>query len=231
MIDEDGDGELDFDELDAALKQKEFVQTLYSFEVPVMDAESLLRLFDKKVSGTLSFDALVNGLVGMLDDVEDKDWILLSIWSEGLHLRADTVELQCEQLLQQVVKLRKLLQHMESAFKQFLVSREKTWMYYRAMAYVRSAPPPVPASVLEVLNIQVKEEIPEDEGDAFIAFARRYIGPSTRVLPPEEPPPRPPFPDVAKRLINRKAVLPPAPMPPEVLPCHALQGGSCSNGP
>lgn len=89
-------------------------------------------------------------------------------------------------------------------------------MYYRAMAYVRSAPPPVPASVLEVLNIQVKEEIPEDEGDAFIAFARRYIGPSTRVLPPEEPPPRPPFPDVAKRLINRKAVLPPAPMPPEV---------------
>ncbi|CAL1130814.1 unnamed protein product [Cladocopium goreaui] len=216
MIDEDGDGELDFDELDAALKQKEFVQTLYSFEVPVMDAESLLRLFDKKVSGTLSFDALVNGLVGMLDDVEDKDWILLSIWSEGLHLRADTVELQCEQLLQQVVKLRKLLQHMESALKQFLVSREKTWMYYRAMAYVRSAPPPVPASVLEVLNIQVKEEIPEDEGDAFIAFARRYIGPSTRVLPPEEPPPRPPFPDVAKRLINRKAVLPPAPMPPEV---------------
>ena len=126
------------------------------------------------------------------------------------------MELQCEQLLQQVVKLRKLLQHMESAFKQFLVSREKTWMYYRAMAYVRSAPPPVPASVLEVLNIQVKEEIPEDEGDAFIAFARRYIGPSTRVLPPEEPPPRPPFPDVAKRLINRKAVLPPAPMPPEV---------------
>ena len=103
-----------------------------------------------------------------------QDWILLSIWSEGLHLRADTVELQCEQLLQQVVKLRKLLQHMESALKQFLVSREKTWMYYRAMAYVRSAPPPVPASVLEVLNIQVKEEIPEDEGDAFIAFARRY---------------------------------------------------------
>lgn len=148
LIDEDGDGELDFDELDAALKQKEFVQTLYSFEVPVMDAESLLRLFDKNVSGKISFDALVNGLVGMLDDIEDKDWIFLSIWSEGLHLRADTVELQCEKLLQQVINLRKLLQHLESSLKQFLVSREKTWMYYRAMAYVRSAPPPVPASVL-----------------------------------------------------------------------------------
>ena len=30
------------------------------------------------------------------------------------------------------------------------------------MAWVRSAPPPVPASVLEVLNIKVKEQIPED---------------------------------------------------------------------
>eukprot|EP00434_Breviolum_minutum_P017678 symbB.v1.2.015603.t1/scaffold1127.1/size253144/25 len=215
MIDEDGDGELNFDELDAALKQQEFVQTLYNFEVPVMDAESLLRLFDKKGQGTVSFDALVNGLVGMLDDVEDKDWIFLSMWSEGLNLRTDTVEMQCERLLQNVTKLRRSLEHMESALQHFLVSREKTWMYYRAMAYVRSAPPPVPASVLEVLNIKVKEEIPEGEGDAFIAFARRYIGPSTRVLPPEEPPPRPPFPDVAKSLIKRNAVLPPAPMPPE----------------
>ena len=89
-------------------------------------------------------------------------------------------------------------------------------MYYRAMAYVRSAPPPVPASVFEVLNIQLKEQIPEDEGDAFIAFARRYIGPSTKVLPPEEPPPPVPFPNVARSFVNRKAVLPPAPMPPQV---------------
>lgn len=140
----------------------------------------------------------------------------MSAWSEGLHLRADRVELQCERLLQKVTQLRKLLQQMEFALKHFLVSREKTWIYYRAMAYVRSAPPPVPASVLEVLNIQVKEEIPEDEGDAFIAFARRYVGPSTRILPPEEPPPPPPFPHVAKSFVNRKAVLPSAPMPPQV---------------
>lgn len=45
----------------------------------------------------------------------------------------------------------------------------------------------------------------QDEGEAFIAFARRYVGPSTKVLPPEEPPPKAPFPDVQRSLVQRKA--------------------------
>lgn len=144
-----------------------------------------------------------------------QDWVFLSIWSEGLHLRADTVEMKCEKLLRSVIRLRRSLEHAQMALQQFLGSQEKTLLFYKAMAWVRSAPPPVPASVMEVLNLKVKEEIQEEEAAAFIAFARRYVGPSSRLKPPQVRPPQP-FPDVAKSFISRKAVLPAAPTPPEI---------------
>lgn len=84
-----------------------------------------------------------------------EDWVFLSIWSEGLHLRADTVEARrarralpelnrsrsaewpeakCEQLLQGVTELRRSLEQLEIALKHFMGSREKTYMYYKASA-------------------------------------------------------------------------------------------------
>eukprot|EP00913_Durusdinium_trenchii_P034548 g32320.t1 len=122
LIDEDGDGELDFEELDAALAHEEFIQTLYQFEVPVMDAES-----------TWAFCSMREAVSGR-SRLWWIDWVFLSIWSEGLHLRADTVEAKCEQLLQGVTELRRSLEQLEIALKHFMGSREKTYMYYKASA-------------------------------------------------------------------------------------------------
>ena len=145
------------------------------------------------------------------------------MWSEGLHLRADIVERKCELLLQGVVRLRRLLEYCLSSLEQFLESLEATTRHYRALRYVRSAPPPIAASIYEVLNIKVAEKAPMDEAEAFIGFARRYMGASDRLAPLPEPPPMVPFPNVAKTLTSRKAVLPPAPCKPSVYRARYLQ--------
>ncbi|OLP85706.1 Voltage-dependent T-type calcium channel subunit alpha-1G [Symbiodinium microadriaticum] len=223
LMDEDGDGQMAQHEVEVALKNEEFRQTLLDLEVPVLDAESLMRLFDKDGKGFITFDFLVKGLVSMLDDIDDKDWTFLAIWSEGLHLRADIVERRCELLFQGVLRLHGLLEYCLTSLYQFLDSLEATTRHYRALRYVRSAPPPIAASIYEVLNIKVADEAPMDEAEAFIGFARRYMGPSDRLAPLSEPPPLVPFPDVRKTLTNRKAVLPPAPCKPAVYRARHLR--------
>ena len=133
------------------------------------------------------------------------------------------MERRCELLLQGVLRLRGLLEYCLSSLLQFMESLEATTRHYRALRYVRSAPPPIAASIYEVLNIKVTDEAPIDEAEAFIGFARRYMGPSDRLAPLTEPPPKPPFPDVAKTLTNRRAVLPPAPCKPALYRARYLQ--------
>ncbi|CAE7827985.1 Cacna1g, partial [Symbiodinium necroappetens] len=226
MDEADGDGQMAQHEVEVALKNEEFRQTLLDLEVPVLDAESLMRLFDKDGKGFITFDFLVKeGRSGCLrlDDIDDKDWTFLAIWSEGLHLRADIVERRCELLFQGVLRLHGLLEYCLTSLYQFLESLEATTRHYRALRYVRSAPPPIAASIYEVLNIKVADEAPMDEAEAFIGFARRYMGPSDRLAPLSEPPPLVPFPDVRKTLTNRKAVLPPAPCKPAVYRARHLR--------
>ncbi|CAJ1361017.1 unnamed protein product [Effrenium voratum] len=213
MVDEDNNGELDEKELAVALENEEFIETLLELEVPILSAEGLVLLFDKKGRGFVSFDALVNGLVSMLDDIEEKDMFLMSIWSEGLILKAGAAEQRCERLCRGVQNLRFQLEHMNASWRQFFASREATTRHYRAMKHIRTAPPPMPVSIYQILNIKVKEEIPEDESEAFISFARRYVGFSSRNAQVEDPPPPTGAVDVAKALVSRKSVLPPAPLP------------------
>ncbi|CAE7675789.1 Cacna1g, partial [Symbiodinium pilosum] len=223
LMDDDGDGQLDEREIESALKNEEFRATLQDLEVPLMDAESMMRLFDKDGKGSVTFDFLVKGLVSMLDDIHDKDWTCLALWSEGLHIRADVVERKCELLLQGVLRLRGLLEYCLMSLQQFMDSLEATTRHYRALRYVRSAPPPIAASIYEVLNIKVMDEAPIDEAEAFIGFARRYMGPSDRLAPLPEPAPDVPFPNVGKTLTNHKAVLPPAPCKPALYRARYLQ--------
>ena len=72
-------------------------------------------------------------------------------------------------------------------------------------------------------STQVMDEAPIDEAEAFIGFARRYMGPSDRLAPLPEPAPDVPFPNVGKTLTNHKAVLPPAPCKPALYRARYLQ--------
>ncbi|CAE7521089.1 Catsper1 [Symbiodinium sp. CCMP2456] len=112
----------------------------------------------------------------------------------------------------------------------FIDSRENTELYYRALRAIRSAPPPVPVDIRVALGLETKKEkLTENEEEALMNFARRYIAPKQhakkKVLQDDsDGSPRSPSPHsswhsglrVAATLTCHKAVLAEPPPPREV---------------
>ena len=61
--------------------------------------------------------------------------------------------------------------------------QENTELYYRALKAIRSAPPPMPVDIRRALGLEIKEEIVEEnEAEALMNFARRYVAPKQQPL-------------------------------------------------
>ncbi|CAE7193269.1 Catsper1, partial [Symbiodinium pilosum] len=174
----DGDGELNSSDLQKALDNEEFVEILRLLEVPVMNAENLMRLFDRVGRGHVSFGELVEGITSMLEDINPKDYTKLALWSDSLMKRMEMLEQRCNFLANMVIDLRRQIEECFNCLALFIDSRENTELYYRALKAIRSAPPPVPVDIREALGLEVKKEkLSENEAEALMNFARRYIAP------------------------------------------------------
>ncbi|CAJ1379341.1 unnamed protein product [Effrenium voratum] len=178
LINEDGTGELSQTEVGRALENEEFVEILRALEVPVMNSENLMRLFDTTGRGQISFTELVQGITSMLEDIHPKDYTKLALWSDSLMKRMEILERRCTVMAAHVVNLRRKIEECFNCLALFLDSRENTELYYRALRAIRSAPPPVPVDIREALGLEIKDnKVKENEAEALMNFARRYIAP------------------------------------------------------
>mmetsp|Transcript_48803 Transcript_48803/g.113972 ORF Transcript_48803/g.113972 Transcript_48803/m.113972 type:complete len:653 (+) Transcript_48803:78-2036(+) len=181
MLDEDGDGELSLTDLQKALENEEFVEILRSLEVPVMSSENLMRLFDRVGRGHVSFGELVEGITSMLEDINPKDYTKLALWSDSLMKRMEILDQRCHTMAQMVVNLRLQIEECFNCLALFIDSRDNTELYHRALRSIRSAPPPVPVDIREALGLEIKKEkLTENEAEALMNFARRYIAPKQK---------------------------------------------------
>jgi len=221
-IDEDGDGELELHELGEALQHKELLKIMRELEVPILHPEGLMLMFDQDGSGTVSFTELVDGITSMLEDITDRDFTKLGLWGESLKMRVDRLDARCIRLQRLVTTVRQELSASFDALKHFIEERASTELYYRALKQIRNAPPPVPPTLAEALNVEIKPTLPYDEAGAFLNLAKRYINPNLRPSVPRPPPGSvleaarvpevaPEFTDLKRTLVNRKAVLGDAP--------------------
>eukprot|EP00442_Polarella_glacialis_P052714 CAMPEP_0115060360 /NCGR_PEP_ID=MMETSP0227-20121206/7422_1 /TAXON_ID=89957 /ORGANISM="Polarella glacialis, Strain CCMP 1383" /LENGTH=600 /DNA_ID=CAMNT_0002445569 /DNA_START=94 /DNA_END=1896 /DNA_ORIENTATION=+ len=177
MLDTDGNAELDEEEMGRALKHKEFLELLRHLEVPVMDAEGLIRLFDKDNSGKVGFNELVEGITGMGEDIVAKDYTKLALWSGSLMTRTVNLEERLQLIGESVTALKVQLEASFAALNHFIKTRDHTELYYRALKSIRNAPPPMPTSTVEALGLTVKEVIEEHEAEELMNFAQRYVSP------------------------------------------------------
>eukprot|EP00933_Yihiella_yeosuensis_P073080 TRINITY_DN81652_c0_g1_i1.p1 TRINITY_DN81652_c0_g1~~TRINITY_DN81652_c0_g1_i1.p1 ORF type:complete len:360 (+),score=49.20 TRINITY_DN81652_c0_g1_i1:151-1080(+) len=178
MLDADGSGELEQDEMEVALQNKEFVSILRELEVPILDAESLIRLFDLSGDGAISASELVDGICSMAEDISPKDYSKIGMWSYSLLLRTIALEKRVCVIEQEIVTMRLKLEIAFEALQNFIETRDSSELYYRALKIVRSAPAAMPATLDEALGKAESKSRPmEKQTESLLTFAQRYIPP------------------------------------------------------
>lgn len=203
MADTDGSSTVELEELEIALQNPEFVELLHELEVPVLNAESLMQLFDRSGNGCLDLVELVDGICLMSDDLVPKDFVKLSMWSWALLEKTKQLENKMEEILQELQVLRSFLEDAYKAVERFVETRDASTLREKALHNLRTVPDTGPnmeeINALLALPEKMARERRAREVDLFQRFSRRYVGihdlgPNhVRSTSCEKPPPLRPF--------------------------------------
>mmetsp|Transcript_15212 Transcript_15212/g.31890 ORF Transcript_15212/g.31890 Transcript_15212/m.31890 type:complete len:616 (-) Transcript_15212:150-1997(-) len=189
LIDENGDGDLSLEELREALKIDDLVTILKELQVPVLNAEGILRLFDRSGDGLVSYDELIDGIVSMGDDIQPRDFIKLAIWAWNLVVRAQRLEERLALLVEMTSQLRDKLQGAFESCEQYLRTRTETELRRKALKMIKdsgpSKPPPPEAVMGSRRPKEVKEDDDVDQAAIFMTLARRFLGEAVNPPSPE----------------------------------------------
>lgn len=180
-VDTDGSGELSEKELEAALVGSRLRSTLLDLGVPVLDAESLIRLLDKTGDGQVSFEELVEGAVRMDEELKPSDYAMLGFWMKSLLNRTQHLEERLEILCSQISFIRARVTGSFAALKHLATSAKDSQLRNRALHVIRTQGLQLPPE-LEKPKPKPKglaySKAPREE---FEIFTRRFLGDSPDV--------------------------------------------------
>jgi hypothetical protein len=178
--DVNGDGTLELDELEDAMKGNELPRILRELEVPHLDAESLILLFDKDGNGYVDYKEVVEGLALMSLDVQPSDIAMLGIWVWSLLMKTKSLT---ERLAKVQVEMNKLVTTLQGGFvavDRFLKTKDSSEIRRKALKMIRDAGPETLPMLIG--TVQEPERLPmSDLAGEFINFARRFLGESPQV--------------------------------------------------
>mmetsp|Transcript_124775 Transcript_124775/g.388416 ORF Transcript_124775/g.388416 Transcript_124775/m.388416 type:complete len:674 (-) Transcript_124775:93-2114(-) len=171
LVDADGNGELSSDELRVVLETTDLAKILKELDVPVLDADSLVRLFDKDGDGAVNQEEFVTGIMSMSDNVQPRDFVKLNIWVWNLMMKTQTLEGKLERLHEKVINLKHKLEIGFTAMHRFMNTHEDTSLRHKAVLAIRSAPPELPLSTSSDRLVAPAED-EDDAADQDPTFAK-----------------------------------------------------------
>ncbi|CAK0910484.1 unnamed protein product [Prorocentrum cordatum] len=199
--DADGDGKLTLEELEEEMQKPALPRILESLDVPVLDAENLILMFDLTGDGTIDYEELVRGCAGMNEDITPQDYTKLNLRAWSMVQRAKRLEaLFCSSLLlatmgyaTRMIEVALLaLQNYEATRTRSLLKKDAIdppgWACWRSpRAATRRAAAELLRAVPKIRQEGDHQEAlvvrpSQSDADAFLGFAARFCG-----RPPRQP--------------------------------------------
>lgn len=173
-VDKDGSGELSEEEIAYALKVTNLGEILVSLGVPVLDAESLVRLLDKNGNGEVSFEELVDGITVMGEDIKPRDYQFLAFWVWNLLMRTKSLEERLDNLVDKIGDIRRRLQGSFGALQHLIRTHKASSLRRRALHVIRTTGPQLPPPLTLKKRPEPKYKA-QDQFTEFLSFARRFL--------------------------------------------------------
>jgi len=177
LVDENKDGELSAEELDAAFETlPEFEELLNELEVPVLTGEEIVRMFDKSGDGLLSYKELQVGITDLNNPIKTGDFtkLTLRIWAH--QRRAEYLSVRLERLQKDVRTVKDKFIRSIDAVHTWMDNRGAPDLILRARKHLRSNPEisvPVCVDFMEEQRVRSPRDRPADR---FISLANRFLG-------------------------------------------------------
>lgn len=174
-VDTDNDGEWSVEELKNALETTDLPDILRELGVPVMDAESLIRMLDKDGGGTVNQDELIEGAMCMDDHITPRDYQLMAFWLWNLLMRTRRLEHRLEVLAKDIRNIRHRLVSSFGALHHYIRTQGESELRRRALHHIRTMGPAMPPSLIRKANDGDKLAI-MDQASEFMVFTKRIFG-------------------------------------------------------
>jgi len=174
--DRDGDGVVQAEEFDAALRRTELPALLRELNATDFDGARFIRAFDKLGNKRVTNEEIVEGLIRMDEDIKTKDYVRLNLWARNCLLRASRLGDRVGSLSVKCHDLRVSLEKAIEAMEYFQGTKEMSELRFRAIQAIRSAPPGEAPKLAGWKPPKEPKYPPEDEATRFTNFASAVLG-------------------------------------------------------
>jgi hypothetical protein len=153
------------------------VQEIFSqLDVPMLDANSMVRMFDDEGTGVITHFKMMRRLVRMAEPLRQEDWALVQIRAWSLIQRARNIHGRIDAVSDKMQEAKRLLSGSIETMKHAVDRNEVTELRSRELEKIRSVPS---GGKVPIRTDIAAEWQPPTQGEKAMPFFRNFVGMGT----------------------------------------------------